>query len=86
MDAPGPDQKLKLEGDSYYVYVHTNDMAVGTVQVTGHRITFSGSNTCDGAGTYRWRVTNGSLEFKRQTADPCPRRMLLRHSWSRQAQ
>jgi hypothetical protein len=83
MNAKGPDQKMEFDGTTYSVYVQRSDMAVGAVSVSGSRITFSGSNTCAGSGTYSWKVAGGTLSFKRLTADPCPRRSLLKHTWSR---
>lgn len=82
----GADQKLALSGTSYEVYTDPADKAVGVVSVRGSQLTFSGSNTCQGSGTYRWSVLRSTLRLTLVGSDPCPRSGLLPgRSWSRVA-
>jgi hypothetical protein len=82
----GVDQKLALAGHVYRVYVTKDDVAQGRITVRGHLVTFSGSDTCSGRGTYRWRVHHGVLRFRSHGKDPCPRSTLLPgHAWRRVA-
>jgi hypothetical protein len=66
-------QRLQLNGHHYAVWVVPSDKARGSINVTGHTITFFGSNTCPGAGTYRFSITRGVLRFSLISNDPCPR-------------
>lgn len=80
----GADEKMKFAGTTYAIYTQPTDQAVGTVKATGHTITFSGSNTCSGSGTYTWQVDQGTLTFAATNHDPCPRATLLKkHAWTR---
>jgi hypothetical protein len=73
----GQPQYLAFSGTAYKVYVVPSDAAQGSVRVSGANVTFFGSNTCSGAGTYHWSIQAGKLHFQKVSADPCPRANLL---------
>lgn len=43
----------------------------GRISVDGDAITFSGSNLCDGAGTYAWAIEDERLKLTEIEEDPC---------------
>lgn len=45
--------------------------ATGQLSVEGDRITFSGSNLCEGTGTYSWSLEGGAVTFTAVGTDPC---------------
>lgn len=47
---------------------------MGDIKVVGGTIIFSGSNICDGTGTYRWSIESEALTFTASDGDPCPGR------------
>jgi hypothetical protein len=57
----------------------------GRISVEGDEIEFSGSNLCDGSGTYTWMLDDGRLRFTEIVADPCDGRtsVLLRGTFGR---
>jgi hypothetical protein len=78
------DQKVSLSRSTYRIYTDPSDEAVGAVSIHGRDITFSGSDTCVGAGTYRWNIDNGKLYFTPVGTDGCPRSGILPgRSWTR---
>lgn len=73
----GTDQHIAFHGGRFLVYVTMPDVARMKVAYRGHRVTFWGSNTCPGRGTYRWRLSRGALRFRLVGSDPCHRAQLL---------
>jgi hypothetical protein len=76
-----PRQLFEIDPSTYAAYIDPSDEAIGNVSVNGNHITFSNSNTCDGAGTYRWRLdSRGRLDLALIGEDPCPRSGFLQHA------
>lgn len=68
--------------ESTYRIVRGSNAADGSVRVDGDQIEFFGSTLCDGTGTYRWTITDGSLSFF-PLEEPCPGRaeaLLVRYA------
>jgi hypothetical protein len=43
----------------------------GNISVDGEEIVFSGSDLCEGSGTYVWQIEDGTLTFTPVDDDPC---------------
>jgi hypothetical protein len=43
----------------------------GNISVDGQEIVFSGSELCEGSGTYEWQIEDGTLTFTPLDDDPC---------------
>ena len=83
--SPGDEVTLTLR-DTTYRIVRGGFTGLGHIAVTGDTIEFSKANECkEGAGTYRWSITNGTLIFTQGGGpDPCPRHeVLLGHDYVR---
>jgi hypothetical protein len=83
--APGDVVTLTLR-DTTYRIVRGGFTGLGHIAVTGDAIEFSKANECkEGAGTYRWSITNATLTFTQVGGpDPCPRHeVLLGHDYVR---
>lgn len=65
--------KLTLTlSDTSYRLTRGPNSGSGRISVRGEEIEFSGSNLCDGAGTYHWSIDGDSLLFTSfGPADPC---------------
>jgi hypothetical protein len=65
--------KLTLTlSDKSYRLTRGPNSGSGRISVRGDEIEFSGSNLCDGTGTYHWSISGNSLTFKAfGPADPC---------------
>ena len=62
---------LTLRGTSYGI-TRGGNSGSGDISVEGNTIVFSGSNLCDGVGTYEWEIEDGSLTFtQEESGDPC---------------
>jgi len=61
---------LTLEGTTYLISRGGNQ-GDGDIKVVGGTIVFSGSNLCDGVGTYKWSIESGALTFAVSAGDPC---------------
>lgn len=62
---------LSLRGTTYTITRGANS-GNGDISVEGDTIVFSGSNLCDGVGTYQWSVEGESLTFSAaDPGDPC---------------
>jgi hypothetical protein len=61
-------------GETSYRVSRQSTSGIGVIAVHGDQIEFSGSNLCEGTGTYRWQITDGKLTFTPVgTRDPCAR-------------
>ena len=66
---------LTLRGTTYLISRGGN-AGSGVTSVAGDTIVFSGSNLCEGMGTYRWSLDSEALTFTATgAADPCGGRM-----------
>jgi hypothetical protein len=67
----GDELTLTLRDKAYRITRGPNS-GRGQIAVQGDEITFSGSNLCDGTGTYRWSIDGDRLAFTAVgPADPC---------------
>jgi Rieske Fe-S protein len=59
----------------------------GNISVDGDEILFSGSDLCEGAGTYIWQIEDGVLTFTPVDDDPCGgrRAILIDRLYERQS-
>jgi hypothetical protein len=64
---------MKLTASSFSFYVDPSDAAVGPLGVEHGVLVFGASNTCDGTGSYRWRVQGRTLRLTPAGPDGCPR-------------
>jgi hypothetical protein len=75
---------MALEPGQFRFYVDPADAATGRLAVKGSELTFSDSNTCSGAGTYRFTLSGSSLRLSPVGGDPCPRSAFVPGSaWTR---
>jgi hypothetical protein len=61
---------LTFEGTRYEI-IRGGGQGLGDIKVVGGTIIFSGSNICNGMGTYRWSIDSEALTFADIELDPC---------------
>lgn len=61
---------LTMDGNGYSIQ-RGGALGSGRISVGGDRITFSGSNRCDGVGIYMWAIEDGRLRLTELEEDPC---------------
>jgi hypothetical protein len=68
---PSDSVTLSLNGNSYTIS-RGDSAGSGRISVEGDIIRFSGSNICDGEGTYRWTIEGDTLMLEiTEAGDPC---------------
>jgi hypothetical protein len=68
----GGDKLTLTLTDKSYRLTRGPNSGSGRIAVQGDEIVFSGSNLCDGTGTYHWAIDGDSLTFSAfGPADPC---------------
>ena len=61
---------LTLQRTAYIIHRGGN-VGRGNIQVARDQIVFSGSDLCEGSGTYIWAISDGVLTFTPDGDDPC---------------
>ena len=70
--------QLALRGTRYFL-ARGASAGSGDISVEGNVIVFSGSNLCDGVGTYEWTVQGDSLTFApTESGEACSGRSVLK--------